>query len=149
MIINFSDIELSIDESICINTELGKPTYEFEEQGTYRLGKFLREIQISSKVYHCSFLTTEQICDKLKLLSICEHKEILNEGETISLIDAGIKITWADYKKPFVELDLYVDNVIVGLNLDNYKPVVQDCCFDTGVWLQNLPWLNDRFWKNE
>lgn len=54
-------------------TELGKPEYQFEEEGENRNGFFFPEKQISEKVYKFQFLASEYLCDVMRLIRMCDY----------------------------------------------------------------------------
>lgn len=54
-------------------TELGKPEYQFEEDGETRDGYFFPEKQISEKTYHCTILAPEYLCDVMRLIRMSDY----------------------------------------------------------------------------
>lgn len=58
------------------DTELGKPDYEFEEEGETRDGIFFPEKQISEKVYKCTVLAPEYLLDVMRLIRMADHVRI-------------------------------------------------------------------------
>lgn len=55
-----------------LNTELGKPEYEFEEEGEERDGYFFPEKQISVKKYKCNFVAPEYLCDVMRFIRMAD-----------------------------------------------------------------------------
>ena len=53
-------------------TELGKPEYQFEEEGEKRDGYFFVEKQISEKVYKCTILAPEYLCDVMRFIRMAD-----------------------------------------------------------------------------
>lgn len=54
-------------------TELGKPDYEFDEEGETRDGYFFPEKQLSTKKYKCTILAPEYLCDVMRLIRMADH----------------------------------------------------------------------------
>ena len=59
-----------------LNTQLGKPEYEFEDEGEKRDGLFFPEKMISEKTYKFSFLANEQLCDVMRFIRMADHVKI-------------------------------------------------------------------------
>ena len=57
-------------------TELGKPEYEFEEEGQDRDGYFFPEKQISTKKYKCTILAPEYLCDVMRFIRMADYIRI-------------------------------------------------------------------------
>lgn len=58
---------------VYLNTQLGKPEYEFEEEGEKRDGVFFPEKMISEKTYKFNFLANEPLCDVMRLIRMSDH----------------------------------------------------------------------------
>lgn len=58
--------------SVWLNTQLGKPEYEFEEEGETRDGYFFPEKMISEKKYKCVFLAPEYLCDVMRFIRLSD-----------------------------------------------------------------------------
>lgn len=54
-------------------TELGKPEYQFEEEGEDRDGCFFPEKQISEKTYRCVCLAPEFLCDVMRFIRMSDY----------------------------------------------------------------------------
>ena len=59
--------------------ELGKPEYEFEEEGEERDGYFFPEKQISEKTYKCTILAPEYLCDVMRLIRMADYVEVVDK----------------------------------------------------------------------
>ena len=57
-------------------TLLGKPEYDFTEEGETRDGYFFPEKQISEKRYKCTFLAPEYLCDVMRLIRLSDVVEV-------------------------------------------------------------------------
>ena len=53
-------------------TLLGKPEYEFNEEGEERDGYFFPEKMISEKKFKCTFLAPEYLCDVLRFVRMSD-----------------------------------------------------------------------------
>lgn len=60
-------------------TELGKPDYEFEEEGDSRDGYFFPEKQISYKTYRFTILAPEYLCDVMRLIRMSDVIEVTDK----------------------------------------------------------------------
>lgn len=56
-----------------LSTELGKPEYDFEEEGEKRDGWFFPEKQISEKTYRFTMLAPEYLLDVMRLIRMADH----------------------------------------------------------------------------
>ena len=61
---------------IFLPVELGKPGYNFEEEGEERDGLFFPEKQISEKVYKFTFLASEYLCDVMRLVRLSDFVRV-------------------------------------------------------------------------
>lgn len=59
--------------------ELGKPDYEFEEEGENRDGYFFPEKQLSSKTYRFNILAPEYLCDVMRFIRLSDHVAITDK----------------------------------------------------------------------
>lgn len=65
--------------TVYLNTQLGKPEYEFNEEGETRDGYFFPEKQISEKKYKCNFLAPEYLCDVMRFIRLSDIAEVLDQ----------------------------------------------------------------------
>lgn len=77
-------------------TELGKPDYDFEEEGEDRDGYFFAEKQISTKVYKFSFIAPEYLCDVMRLIRLSDHVKITSKGITYTPDNFLLTVNWQD-----------------------------------------------------
>lgn len=61
-------------------TELGKPEYQFEEDGETRDGFFFPEKQLSEKTYKFVFLAPEFLCDAMRIIRLSDHAIVTSNG---------------------------------------------------------------------
>lgn len=110
---------------ILLRTEVGKPEYSFEEEGTKRLGYTFIESQVSKKTYKFNVVIPEFICDALRIIRLCDNKFIRNKGDEYEAITFEMEAEWqtqGDLASVNCEFD--VDNVIV--NLGGFVPASGD-----------------------
>lgn len=62
-----------------LQTELGKPEYQFTEEGETRDGYFFPEKQISEKTYRCTALAPEYLCDVMRLIRMSDYIKITDK----------------------------------------------------------------------
>lgn len=80
--------------TLYIPTEVGKPSYEFEEEGDERNGYFFAEKQISKKRYQFNFLAPEYVCDALRLMRMHDYITIECNGITYYADQANVEVNW-------------------------------------------------------
>lgn len=71
----------SFRNSIWLNTQLGKPEYEFEEEGETRDGYFYPEKMISEKKYKFVFLAPEYLCDVMRFVRMSDFVTVRDRYE--------------------------------------------------------------------
>lgn len=64
---------------VYLATELGKPDYEFEEEGETRDGFFFAEKMISEKTYRFQFLAPEYLCDVMRFIRMADYVRITDK----------------------------------------------------------------------
>lgn len=60
-------------------TELGKPEYQFDEEGENRDGYFFPEKQISEKTYRCICLAPEYLCDVMRFIRMSDYVTVTDK----------------------------------------------------------------------
>lgn len=60
-------------------TELGKPEYQFEEEGEDRDGYFFPEKRISEKTYRCTILASEYLCDVMRFIGLSDYVRVTDK----------------------------------------------------------------------
>lgn len=63
-------------------SEIGKPDYEFVEEGEDRDNIFFAEKQISEKTYKFTFLAPEFVCDAIRIIRLSDKVVITSQGRT-------------------------------------------------------------------
>jgi hypothetical protein len=70
-----------------LNTELGKPEYEFNEEGEQRDGYFFPELQVSEKKYKATFLASEYLCDVMRFIRMADYVKVTDKYGNIYRAD--------------------------------------------------------------
>ena len=104
-----------------LNTQIGKPEYDFEEEATERMGYTFVESQVSKKIYKFTFLAPEYLCDALRVVRLCETKQITSKLQTYDLTTFSMEPEWEDQGDlAAVECEFETDTVIA--NIGGYEP---------------------------
>ena len=62
--------------TLWLNTQLGKPEYEFQEEGETRDGYFYPEKMVSEKKFKCTILAPEYLCDVMRFIRMSDYVTI-------------------------------------------------------------------------
>lgn len=104
-----------------LNTQVGRPEYDFEEEATERMGYSFIESQVSKKIYKFTFLAPEYLCDALRIVRLCETKKITSKLQTYDLTTFNMEPEWEDQGDlASVECEFETDTVIA--NIGGYTP---------------------------
>lgn len=77
-----------------IKSDLGKPTYPYEEQVDRRDGKTFPLQQISAKEYQFVFYGPEHLCDALRVVRLHDHINIYYQGRTFEVDEFFFEPEW-------------------------------------------------------
>lgn len=125
-IVDFSD---NFKFKCYLNTQVGKPEYDFEEEATERMGYTFIESQVSKKIYKFTFLAPEYLCDALRIVRLCDTKEITSKLQTYDLTTFNMEPEWEDQGDlASVECEFETDTVIA--NIGGYTPTLLDGDFN-------------------
>lgn len=117
-IVDFSD---NFKFRCYLDTQVGKPEYDFEEESTERLGYTFIESQVSKKLYKFTFLAPEYLCDALRIIRLCDNKKITCKSQTYDLTTFSMDVEWQDQGDlASVECEFETDTVIA--NIGGYAP---------------------------
>ena len=117
-VVDFSD---AFKFKVYIPAQLGKPSYDFEEEATERMGYTFIESQVSKKMYRFTFLAPEYLCDALRIVRLCNDKCIISNGQTYDLTTFNMKPEWEEQGDlAAVECEFETDTVIS--NIGGYTP---------------------------
>lgn len=112
-----------------LNTQVGKPEYDFEEEATERMGYTFTESQVSKKIYKFTFLAPEYLCDALRIVRLCENKKITSKLQVYNLTTFSMEPEWEDQGDlAAVECEFETDTVIA--NIGGYEPELLDGDFN-------------------
>lgn len=104
-----------------LNTQVGRPEYDFEEEATDRMGYTFIESQVSKKIYKFTFVAPEYLCDALRIVRLCENKQITSKLQTYDLTTFSMEPEWEDQGDlAAVECEFETDTVIA--NIGGYEP---------------------------
>lgn len=97
-----------------ICTEIGKPEYQFEEEGETRDGYFFPEKRLSEKTYRFTFLAPEYLCDALRIVRLSDHVVIRDNFGRVYNIESFLPtIEWqTDGALASVEVEFQTPTVI-------------------------------------
>jgi hypothetical protein len=99
--------------TLYLNTQLGKPEYEFNEEGENRDGFFFPEKQISEKKYKCQVLAPEYLCDVMRLIRMCDHVRVTDKGRIYDCDTFLITPEWQEQGNlASVEIEFETDTVV-------------------------------------
>ena len=116
--VDFSD---NFKFKLYIPTQIGKPEYDFEEEATERMGYTFIESQVSKKLYKFTFLAPEYLCDALRIVRLCNDKQITSKGQVYDLTTFNMKPEWEEQGDlAAVECEFETDTVIS--NIGGYEP---------------------------
>lgn len=117
-IVDFSD---NFAFKCYLNTQVGKPEYDFEEEATERMGYTFIESQVSKKIYKFTFIAPEYLCDALRIVRLCENKQITSKSQVYDLTTFNMEPEWEDQGDlASVECEFETDTVIA--NIGGYVP---------------------------
>lgn len=117
-IIDFSD---NFKFKCYLPTQVGKPEYDFEEEATERMGYTFIESQVSKKLYKFTFLAPEYLCDALRIVRLCNDRQITSKGQVYDLTTFNMKPEWEEQGDlAAVECEFETDTVIS--NIGGYEP---------------------------
>lgn len=117
-IVDFSD---NFKFKCYLNTQVGKPEYDFEEEATERMGYAFIESQVSKKIYKFTFIAPEYLCDALRIVRLCENKRAISKKQTYDMTTFTMEPEWQDQGDlAAVECEFETDTVIA--NIGGYEP---------------------------
>ena len=112
-IVDFSD---NFKFKCYLNTQVGKPEYSFEEEVTKRMGYSFIESQVSKKIYKFTFVAPEYLCDALRIVRLCENKQIQSKGLTYEVTAFSMEPEWQEQGDlAAVNCEFETDTVIANI----------------------------------
>lgn len=81
---------------VYIDSAIGKPEYDLDEEGEERDGYFFAEKQISKKTYRFTFLAPEYLCDIARLTSLSDYILITYKGKRYRCDSILLNFDWED-----------------------------------------------------
>lgn len=112
-IVDFSD---NFKFKCYLNTQVGRPEYSFEEEVTKRMGYSFIESQVSKKIYKFTFVAPEYLCDALRIVRLCENKQIQSKGLTYEVTAFSMEPEWQEQGDlAAVNCEFETDTVIANI----------------------------------
>lgn len=106
---------------VYLDCQIGKPEYTFEEEATERMGYTFIESQVSKKIYKFGFIAPEYLCDALRIVRLCDNKNITSHGLTYDMTTFSIDVEWQEQGDlAAVSCEFETDTVIA--NVGGYMP---------------------------
>lgn len=83
---------------IYLDTEIGKPDYNFTEEGEERNGYFFPTKQISEKSYNMGFIAPEYLCDAMRLIRMADVVKITDRlGRLYKVEQFEMDVNWTEH----------------------------------------------------
>lgn len=83
---------------IYLDSEIGKPTYNFTEEGEERNGYFFPMKQISEKSYNMGFVAPEYLCDVMRLIRMADVVRITDKfGRIYNVEQFEMDVNWMEH----------------------------------------------------
>ena len=112
-IVDFTD---NFEFKCYLQTQVGKPEYSFEEEAEERLGYSFIESQVSKKIYKFAFFAPEYLCDALRIIRLCNTKQIYSKSNTYDLSTFEMEVDWEEQGDiASVECSFETDTVIANI----------------------------------
>lgn len=106
--------EPKFKNTLYLCTELGKPEYQFEEEGETRNGYFFPQKQISEKTYKATITAPEYLCDVMRFIRMADYVRITDKYGRIYNVDTFLItpkwLTQGDLAS--VEIEFETDTVV-------------------------------------
>lgn len=93
-VISYTDPEFK--NRLYLPSDIAKPTYSFEEEGSERDGYFFPEKQISKKTYRFAFLASEYLLDVMRLIRLSDFVRITKAGQEYSVDTFLLTPEWTE-----------------------------------------------------
>lgn len=96
-----------------VDALIGKPTYNFEENATRRMGYEFLESVVSAKTYRFVFIAPEYLCDAFRLIKVCSDKTIRQGHRTYEPTTFNVEVDWQEQGDlAAVEVTFDTDNIM-------------------------------------
>lgn len=107
-----------------LETQLGKPEYDYDEESTERGGYTFIESQTSKKTYRFGFMASESLLDAIRVAQMCDEVQIISNNKVYDSIHFEISdIDWEDQgDMASVTCEMQTDNIIFSLGGYTSKP---------------------------
>lgn len=118
---------------------IGKPEYEFQEEGQERDGLFFPELRVSLKKYNTRLLAPEYLTDALRTAQLADYIRITSEGIRYMCDTLQLTVNWqTDGDLANVKIEFTTDTVIksIGKALEPYNE--DHIIFDRNLIFSNV-----------
>ena len=96
-----------------VDALIGKPTYNYEENATRRMGYEFLESVVSAKTYRFVFIAPEYLCDAFRLIKVCSDKTIRQGHRTYEPTTFNVEVDWQEQGDlAAVEVTFDTDNIM-------------------------------------
>lgn len=106
-------------------SELGKPDYEFTEEGETRDGYFFPEKQLSEKTYRCTVLAPEYLCDVMRMIRMADHVRVTDKYGRIYDCDTFLITPKWETQGDVASVEIEFDTATVVKKIGDGKTVLQ------------------------
>lgn len=97
-------------------TELGRPEYLFEEEADERMGYTFIKSQVSKKAFRFSVVGPEYLCDALRLVRLCDKKNITFNNKSYEALTFNMSVDWLEQGDlAAISCEFETDNVIANI----------------------------------
>jgi len=124
--INFAD---DFHFILYVNSTIGKPEYEFEEELTKRLGYKFIESQTSNKVYKFSFVAPEYVCDAMRLIRMCDYIKLTTKFDSYNALSFAYEPKWQE-QGDLAAVDVEFDTDCIIQKLESFNRRVKESFYN-------------------
>ena len=124
--INFAD---DFHFILYVNSTVGKPEYEFEEELTKRLGYKFIESQTSNKVYKFSFVAPEYVCDAMRLIRMCDYIKLTTKFDSYNALSFAYEPKWQE-QGDLAAVDVEFDTDCIIQKLESFNRRVKESFYN-------------------
>lgn len=131
--LRFTSGEINFDDNfhfiLYINSTIGKPEYEFEEELTKRLGYKFIESQTSNKLYKFAFAAPEYICDALRLVRMCDYIKLTTKYDSYNALSFAYEPKWQE-QGDLAAVDVEFDTDCIIQKLESFNRRVKESFYN-------------------
>lgn len=106
---------------VYLDTQVGRPKYNYEEEASERMGYTFVESQVSKKTFGFTALAPEYLCDALRLIRLCDRRVIRSRGRTYYPTTFEMDAEWEE-QGDVASVKCSFDTDTVVCNVGGYAP---------------------------